>query len=258
MPANESTRSASPLQADPQLSAYFTSEDERRERTRAMFNGAAGAYDHAEGLTALGTGSWYRRYALARAGLGEGMRVLDVAAGTGLVSREACRLIGSPGLLTALDPSPGMLAELRKKLEVETLEAYAEAIPMEDDQVDFLSMGYALRHVSDLGQVFREYLRVLRPQGSACIMEITRPRSALGMALMKGYIRGVVPLLSRLTRRGPEVGLLWEYYWDTIQASVSPDEVMNAMRAAGFTDVRCHVTLGVFREYLGRKPARPA
>ncbi len=255
MPSEQTPRSASPLQADPQLDTYFSTEAERRTKTREMFDSAAFAYDRAEGITALGTGAWYRRYALSRAGLREGMRVLDVAAGTGLVSREACRLIGPQGRLTALDPSPGMLAELRKKLDVETLEAYAEAIPLDDGGVDFLSMGYALRHVADLDQVFREYLRVLKPGGTACVMEITRPRSALGRLLMKLYIRGVVPLLSRLSRSGPEVGLLWEYYWDTIQASVSPEEVMQAMRRAGFAEVRSNVTLGVFREYLGNKAA---
>lgn len=255
MPATDTSRSVSPLQADPQFDSYFSTETERREKTREMFDSAAFAYDRAEGITALGTGAWYRRYALSRAGLGEGMRVLDVAAGTGLVAREACRLIGPAGRLTALDPSPGMLAELRKKLDVETLEAYAESIPLADDQVDFLSMGYALRHVADLDVVFAEYLRVLKPGGRACVMEITRPQSAVGRMLMRLYIRGVVPLLARLVRSGPEVGRLWEYYWDTIQASVGPDEVMDAMRRAGFAEVRCHVTLGVFREYLGRKPA---
>ena len=255
IPDNHNPPTPRPLQADAQLDSYFTSEDERRVNTRRMFDDAACAYDRAEGITALGTGAWYRRYALGRAGLREGMSVLDVAAGTGLVAREACRLIGPAGRLTALDPSPGMLAELRKKLDVHTVEAYAEDIPLADDAVDFLSMGYALRHVADLDLVFAEYLRVLKPGGSTCVMEITRPRSALGRLLMRFYIRGVVPLLSRLSRSGPQVGLLWEYYWDTIEASVSPDEVMAAMRRAGFAEVRCHVTLGVFREYLGRKPA---
>ena len=80
--------------------------------------------------------------------------LLDVAAGTGLVAAEGQRLIGPSGRLLALDPSPGMLAELRKKLDVETIEAYAESIPLPDNHVDFVSMGYALRHVGDLDQAF--------------------------------------------------------------------------------------------------------
>lgn len=247
--------SASPLQTDPQLRRYFANEEERRVTTRRLFDSAASGYDRAENITALGTGPWYRRRALQRCGLSAGMRVLDVAAGTGLVAREAQRIIGHKGTLTALDPSPGMLEQLRKKLKVETLEAYAESIPLPANHVDFVSMGYALRHVGSLEQAFSEYLRVLRPGGRTCIMEITRPSSGFGRLLMRGYIRGVVPVLSRVMRCNPDVSMLWEYYWDTIQAAVEPERVLEAMRKAGFEDVRCMVTLGVFREYVGRKPA---
>ncbi|MDO9596119.1 MAG: class I SAM-dependent methyltransferase [Azoarcus sp.] len=251
----EPARSASPLQTDPQLNRYFATEEQRRINTRRLFDSAAPGYDRAENITALGSGPWYRRRALQRSGLTAGMTVLDVAAGTGLVAREAHRIIGGSGRLMALDPSPGMLEELRKKLSVETIEAYAESIPLPADHVDFVSMGYALRHVADLEQAFGEYFRVLRPGGRTCVMEITRPSSALGRLAMRGYIRGVVPLLSRMGRCSSDVSMLWEYYWDTIQAAVEPERVLEAMRSAGFEDVRCMLTLGVFREYVGRKPA---
>lgn len=250
----DSARSASPLQTDPQLRRYFSSEAERRAATRALFDRAASGYDRAERITALGTGPWYRRRALQHGGLAADMTVLDVAAGTGLVAREALRIVGAEGRLLALDPSPGMLDELRKKLDVDTIEAYAESIPLPADHVDFVSMGYALRHVGDLDLAFGEYLRVLRPGGQVCVMEISRPRSRFGGLMLRAYIRAVVPVLARLGRCNADVSMLWEYYWDTIQAAVEPERVLEAMRRAGFEDVRCAVTLGVFREYLGRKP----
>ncbi|NMG66641.1 methyltransferase domain-containing protein [Azoarcus indigens] len=254
-PAPQAAAAHSPLQADPQLQRYFSAEGERRAATRALFDRAASGYDRAESITALGSGAWYRRRALQRCGLKPGMAILDAAAGTGLVAREAQRIIGEQGRLIALDPSPGMLAELRKKLSVETLEAGAEAIPLPEAEVDFVSMGYALRHVADLDQAFAEYLRVLRPGGRVCVMEITRPQSALGRQMLRFYLRAVVPLLSRIARCSADVSLLWEYYWDTIQAAVPPQRVLEAMRRAGFEEVDCALTLGVFREYVGRKPA---
>ena len=241
------------LKSDPRLEAYFSGEDERRAATRAMFDQAAGGYDQAERITALGSGAWYRRDVLRRNGLSAGMTLLDVAAGTGLVAAEGQRLIGPEGRLLALDPSPGMLAELRKKLNVETIEAYAESIPLPDKHGDFVSMGYALRHVGDLDLAFGEYCRVLRPGGRVCIMEISRPENRLGQALLRAYIGGVVPVLARLMGSQAEVKLLWEYYGDTIQLAIEPERILDAMRRAGFVDVRCSVTMGVFREYLGRK-----
>ncbi|MGA8881983.1 MAG: class I SAM-dependent methyltransferase [Azonexus sp.] len=242
------------LKTDRRLQPYFTGEEQRRAVTRAMFDQAASGYDQAERITALGSGAWYRRDVLRRNGLQAGMTLLDVAAGTGLVAAEGQRLIGPSGRLLALDPSPGMLAELRKKLNVETIEAYAESIPLPDNHVDFVSMGYALRHVGDLDQAFGEYLRVLRPGGRACIMEISRPESRLGQLALRAYIRGVVPFLARFARSPANVKLLWEYYGETIDLAVEPERILDAMRRSGFVDVECSVTFGIFREYLGRKP----
>lgn len=250
---SDSSSRAAAIKSDPRLQAYFDGEDERRAATRAMFDQAAGGYDQAERITALGSGAWYRRDVLRRNGLSKGMTLLDVAAGTGLVAAEGQRLIGPEGRLLALDPSPGMLAELRKKLDVETIEAYAESIPLPDNHVDFVSMGYALRHVGDLDLAFGEYHRVLRPGGRACIMEISRPDSRLGRLALRAYIGGVVPFLARLTRSQADVKLLWEYYGDTIELAIEPERILDAMCRAGFVDVECSVTFGVFREYLGRK-----
>ena len=183
----------------------------------------------------------------------EGMTLLDVAAGTGLVAVEGHRLIGPSGRLLALDPSPGMLAELRKKLAVETIEAYAESIPLPEHHVDFVSMGYALRHVGDLDLAFGEYHRVLRSGGRVCIMEISRPKSRLGQLALRSYISWVVPFLARLMRSPADVKQLWAYYGDTIELAIEPECILDAMRRAGFIDVECAVTFGVFREYFGCK-----
>jgi demethylmenaquinone methyltransferase/2-methoxy-6-polyprenyl-1,4-benzoquinol methylase len=249
----EPTSRQAALKADPRLAAYFANEDERRAVTRDMFDQAAPGYDRAEGLTALGSGAWYRREVLRRNGLRAGMSLLDVAAGTGLVTVAGHELVGPAGRVIALDPSPGMLAELRKKVDVETVEAYAESIPLPNDHVDFVSMGYALRHVGDLDRAFSEYRRVLRPGGRVCVMEISRPASRLGRALLRFHIGAVVPVLARLTRSHADVRRLWEYYGDTIEAAIEPERILDAMRRAGFADVKCAVSLGVFREYTGCK-----
>ncbi len=239
---------------DKTLRHYFSDEDDRKAVTRHMFDQAAGGYDRAESLTALGSGRWYRAEVLRREGLQPGMQVLDVAAGTGLVTEAALALVGPHGRVVALDPSPGMLSELKRKLNCTTVEAYAEAIPMPDGQMDFLSMGYALRHVGDLDRAFSEYLRVLRSGGRVCIMEISRPASRLGRAALKFHIGVVVPLLARLTGRHADVTRLWAYYGDTIEAAVDSQSVLSALRRAGFQNVQCRVTMGIFREYTGTRP----
>ena len=115
-------------------------------------------------------------------------------------------------------------------------------------------MGYALRHLSDLRVTFAEFHRVLAPGGRLCILEITRPTRRLGNALLRFYMKLIVPTLTRMTTRDSQSQVLWKYYWDTIEACVEPAVVMNALSLAGFVDVARHVELGIFSEYTARKP----
>lgn len=182
------------------------------------------------------------------------MRVLDVAAGTGLVSREAARIVGDPRLVLGVDPSPGMLAQAARLVPGVRLSiGAAEALPVADASTDFLSMGYALRHVSDVSVTFREYVRVLKPGARVCVLEITRPDGAFKLAALRTYMRCIVPALTRVTGRGRQSARLWSYYWDTIEHCLNPGQIMDAMRAAGFCDVRRRVELGIFSEYTAHK-----
>jgi demethylmenaquinone methyltransferase/2-methoxy-6-polyprenyl-1,4-benzoquinol methylase len=254
MDRSPSSAAAAAIAPHPDLTRYYPPHEGKRPFVRRMFNQTAGDYDRVERLMALGSGSWYRRRALIQAGLATGMRVLDVAVGTGLVAREEVRLTGDPRLVLGVDPSIGMLAEALKSLPITGLLATAEELPLADGRFDFLSMGYALRHLSDLAVAFRQFHRVLKPGGRLCILEITRPPSRVLRTMIKAYMRGIVPALTRLTTRHADSQLLWEYYWDTIEQCVPVATVTAALEAAGFDQVRHHLELGMFSEYTARKP----
>ena len=244
------------LRPHPDLQRYYQGgEPGRQAFVRDIFDTTAGDYDRVEKMMALGSGAWYRRRALVRSGLASGMRVLDVAIGTGLVAREAAAIVGSPSLVVGVDPSLGMVREARRTLSVPVALGLGERLPAADRSADFLSMGYALRHLSDLTGTFAEYLRVLRPGGAVCLLEITPPQRRITRGLLRMYVRGVIPVLTRLTTRHADTALLWQYFWDTMDACVPPDTVLAALAAAGFRDAHRHVELGIFSEYTARKPS---
>src|SRR3569832_354373 len=236
------------------LTDYYRNEEERRGWVGKMFDATAADYNRIETMLGFGTGSWYRREALKRAGLKPGMRVLDVGVGTGLVARQAAAIVGDPALITGVDPSAGMLRNAQVPAGVKLVQGTAEAIPFPDNSVDFLSMGYALRHISDLSMAFAEFHRVLKPGGRICILEITCPENGLQKALLKTYSRTIVPLLARLVARSGGTSVLWRYYWDTIEACAKPESVMRTLENAGLTEASRYVELGMFSEYRGRKP----
>ncbi|HYW56511.1 MAG TPA: class I SAM-dependent methyltransferase [Polaromonas sp.] len=236
------------------LTGYYANEEERQSYLRRIFDTTAPDYDKVEAMLAWGTGSRYRRQALERGGLKTGMRVLDVGVGTGLVAAQACLITGNPSLVTGVDPSPGMLAASKLPASMTLVNGRAESLPFPDNHFDFLSMGYALRHISDLGVAFAEFHRVLKPGGRLCILEITQARTPVGKWILKTYMRGVIPFLSRLVTRRTETTTIWRYYWDSIEACVPPAQVIATLQAQGLSDVRQHLEVGVFSEYQAIKP----
>jgi len=235
------------------LWTYYSGEENRREWVRNLFDSTAGDYERMERLMALGSGSWYRRRALHRAGLQPGMCVIDVGVGTGLVAREAAGIVGNGKLVLGVDPSAGMIANAKVPPGVRLAAGSAESIPADDCSADFLSMGYALRHVSALSAAFSEFYRVLQPGGRVCLLEITSPRSGVQRALLKAYMRGVIPVLARVVARHRSVPELMRYYWDTIEACVPPKSILDGLVAAGFVDVFRYVEHGMFSEYRASK-----
>ena len=236
------------------LTEYYQDEAERQRYLRRIFDETAPDYDRIERVLAFGSGPWYRRRALQRAGLAAGAQVLDVGIGTGLVAREALKIIGAQGRLTGVDPSVGMMNQVHLP-GVELVRGKAEALPRPDASADFLSMGYALRHIGDVAAAFGEFHRVLRPGGRLVVLEITKPEGAIGTAVLKGYMRALVPLIARVVARQRHTSELWRYYWDTIEACIPPATVMATLRAAGFTDVQRYTELGIFSEYTATKRA---
>ena len=235
------------MRPHPLLESYYANEEERLRRVRAWFDAAAPDYDEITQAMSLGSGHWYRKTVLARAGLAPGARVLDVACGTGILAAAAQRIVDASGLVVGLDPSAGMLVESRRRGVERLVRGTAEALPFAERSFDLITMGYALRHVADLETTFAEYRRILRPGGRVLILEITPPRSRLSFGLLKAYLGRFVPWLVR--RHGAVQSELMAYYWDTIEHCVPPSAILGALRASGFAHADRRVELGVFSEY---------
>jgi demethylmenaquinone methyltransferase/2-methoxy-6-polyprenyl-1,4-benzoquinol methylase len=220
---------------------------------RRFFDDAAPDYDRVASLMAFGSGGWYRRCALARAGLGAGMHVLDVAIGTGLVAQEALRIVGAAGSVAGIDVSAGMLARAAATLPVRVARGRGESLPFRTERFDFVSLGYALRHV-DQPATFAEMFRVLRPGGTACILEISAPASRILRHVLGLYLGRVVPVLARVTGSRAVTSDLWKYFWHTIEHALPPAGVLANLEATGFVDTRRRLVQHVFSEYTARKP----
>jgi demethylmenaquinone methyltransferase / 2-methoxy-6-polyprenyl-1,4-benzoquinol methylase len=147
-----------------------------------------------------------------------------------------------------------MLAQARRQLAIPLVQGRAEALPFADGSVDFVSIGYTLRHVANLSDPFVEFLGVLKPGGRLLILEVGQPENRIGYAMLRSYLGRVVPTLSR--RLGREyAGTLMRSYWDTTEACVPPSVIMNALEKVGAVDVNCRREFAIFHAYVARRGA---
>jgi demethylmenaquinone methyltransferase/2-methoxy-6-polyprenyl-1,4-benzoquinol methylase len=242
----------------PVLGKYYSGEGDRQPFVTSLFDGAARHYDRVCDLGSLGSSRFYRGWVLRQSGLRPGMTLLDVATGTGLVARAAVRVVKDPKAVIGLDPSAGMLAEARRTLDVPLAQGQAEALPFGENRFDVVTMAYALRHVADLEVTFGEFLRVLRPGGRLLLLEISRPRAAVVRWALRVHLQHVLPLVVRLSSRGARVGVLMQYYWDTIAHCVPPETILDVLSGSGFVDVRRGLRFGLLSEYRATKPRPPS
>src|SRR6201994_1686751 len=134
-------------------------------------------------------------------------RVLDVACGTGLVSkalveRWGCRVVG-------LDQSAAMLGRAREKVagstrlagRIELVEGEAETLPFADAEFDHLTFTYLLRYVDDPAATLSELARVVKPGGRASSLEFCLP-GGIWLPLWRLYTRVGLRALGRIDSRG--------------------------------------------------------
>ena len=136
-----------------------------------------------------------------------GDRVLDVAAGTGLVAEALVRSSGCS--VVALDQSEPMLARARRRVDadprlrerVEVVRGEAERLPYGDGEFDHLSFTYLLRYVDDPAATMAELARVVRPGGRIASLEFAVPPRPLPRRAWRLYTRVGLPTLGRLVSR---------------------------------------------------------
>lgn len=231
------------------VGSYYETPEEKQRFLRAIFDRTAPYYEGIAHWGWFGTGAVYRRRALLKAGVTPKMRVIDVASGTGPVARALMQLLESPDQIVCVEPSAGMIAESRKTVPSVHHQSTAEKLPEPDQSFDFLTMGFALRHVDDLDETFREFRRVLKDGGKCFIMDVTVPEHPVGRALFKAYFKHILPTLTQLFSRDPEAGRLMRYYWETMEQMTPREEIVTFLREAGFRTATHRVYLGCFSEY---------
>src|SRR2546421_2111105 len=172
---------------------------QRKQQALELFAGLPTQYDWMGALLSFGQDRRWRRSMVSKLGVAPSARVLDVAAGTGLVTAEIVRRYGCR--VVAVDQSEKMLGRARRKVEsdpllagsVQVLRSEAERLPFGDAEFDGLTVGYLFRYVDDTARTIGELARVVRAGGTIASVEFYVPPSPRLRGLWRIYTRHGLP-----------------------------------------------------------------
>lgn len=199
---------------------------------QAMFARIARRYDFLNRVLSVGIDRRWRARLVARLGEPSGLRVLDVACGTGDLAFE---LSAAGAHVVGLDFTHEMLVIARGKdraARVPFLNGDALALPFEAGSFDAATIAFGLRNLADRGRGLSELARVVRPGGRVMVLEFSLPRSPLLAGPYRFYFTRVLPRIGALVSGDGEA---YRYLPDTVLAWPRPEELQREMEAAGLT-----------------------
>ena len=227
--------------------------DEKARRVRGVFDSVAGRYDLMNDLMSAGLHRLWKRFAVEAAGVRPGMRVLDLAGGTGDLARLFAERVGATGEVVHTDINGAMLAEGRDKLlnagrPLPTVQCDAEKLPFANSQFDCVSIAFGLRNVTHKEVALAEMRRVLKPGGVAAVLEFSRVWRPLA-PVYDWYSFSVIPRIGKLVA-GDDAS--YRYLAESIRMHPDQETLKTMMSAARFDRVVVHnLAAGVVALHLG-------
>ena len=224
----------------------------------AMFDRIAPTYDVLNHLLSWGRDSSWRRQAVRCLGARDALKVIDLATGTG--DLLVALLQERPNVTEAVgvDVSEEMLALGRSKIarhgfvdRVRLVHDDAVNTALPADSFDAVTMAFGIRNTPDARATLHEIHRLLKPGGTAVILEFSLPGNGVWRRCYLAYLRLVVPVLGALVSGDKGA---YRYLNQSIEAFHRPDAFGALMTQAGFSEVSSRpLTGGVASIYTGLK-----
>lgn len=230
-------------------------ENEKATRVRGVFDSVATRYDLMNDLMSVGLHRLWKAHTIRVSGAKPGDQVLDIAAGTGDLSKAFAKKVGNTGQVVMTDINEAMLqVGVARMIDsgyvIPAVACDAEKLPFADEQFDIVSVAFGLRNMTHKEGALKEMCRVLKPGGRLLVLEFSKVAKPLEKAY-DWYSFNVLPRIGKLVAGDADS---YRYLAESIRMHPDQETLKAMMKEVGFGHVDIHnMVAGAVALHMGIK-----
>lgn len=218
--------------------------DDKEKKVAEVFHSVAKNYDMMNDLMSLGIHHLWKRYTIELSHVRPGQVVLDLAGGSGDLTRLLCKKVGDTGRVVLADINSAMLNVGRDRLldeglykNIDVVQANAQCLPFVDNNFHCITMGFGLRNVTDKDEALRSMYRVCKPGGKVMILEFSTPSFPGLKPVYDWYSFNILPKIGKLFAQDEAS---YKYLAESIRMHPNQQTLKKMIEDAGFEDCTYH------------------
>lgn len=218
--------------------------DEKEKKVAEVFHSVAKNYDRMNDLMSFGVHHLWKRFTIELSQVRPGQSVLDLAGGSGDLTRLLSKKVGDFGQVILTDINSAMLNVGRDRLLDEGLfknigyvQGNAQCLPFANNSFHCITIGFGLRNVTDKDEALRSMYRVCKPGGKLMVLEFSTPNLPGLKSVYDWYSFNILPKIGKLVANDEAS---YQYLAESIRMHPDQNTLKEMIERAGFEDCHYH------------------
>ena len=232
-------------------------ETEKVSLVDSVFTSVAERYDLMNDLMSFGAHRFWKKYFLLCSNIKKGQIVLDLASGTGDITKLTSKAVGEKGLVVSCDINFAMLSQGRNNMiddgiidNILYVQSDAQELAFLENSFDHVTMAFGLRNTASIDKALKSIYKILKPGGSIQILEFSKVDEIIEKPY-KTFLNNFIPFLGKFVARDENS---YKYLAESIEMHPSQGELINMMESSQFEKCKYNnLSLGVVAIHKGYK-----